>query len=148
MWWRSAGTLSPENVPTSSLSEVVIGDVKYAWQGKGRQSGHENVFNGELNSANDAAHTVSERLGITKVHGKEGGEKVQEQGSESLRSTVGDYSDKAQQELSNSTRFSDKSKFLKKIWKDVFFRKSTGILLSFTRTLHLFTFSMVYGSSF
>lgn len=86
MGWRRVGVVSPDHVSVSSPKDVVIGDVKYVWQGIGRppthvtEELHDTVFRHPMNGEEGAAHTLGEKLGLVKDHAKEGAESVKEGG--------------------------------------------------------------------
>ena len=74
------------------------------------------------------------------------------QAYEAQRSKAGEYANKAHQELSRFAGFKEGDKASKgghylRLWKDLFIRKPEGMLLTLTRALHLFAFSIVYGSA-
>lgn len=81
MGWRRLGKVPKDHVGVRSSKEVVIGDVKYVWQGKGEPRSdelHDTVFHHMTNSVKGAAHTVGEKLGLVKDRVKEGADNVRD----------------------------------------------------------------------
>ena len=82
MGWRRVGKVPKDHVGVKSSKEVVIGDVKYVWRGKGQPRSdelHDTVFHHMTSSVKGAAHTVGEKLGFVKDRVKEGGDHVKDQ---------------------------------------------------------------------
>ncbi|KAG0603182.1 hypothetical protein M758_10G072500 [Ceratodon purpureus] len=76
--WRRFGKVPKDHKGVESSKEVVIGDVKYVWQGKGEPRSDETAFHHMKNSVKGAAHTVGEKLGLVKDRVKEGAENVRD----------------------------------------------------------------------
>ena len=81
MGWRRVGKVPKDHVGVKSSREVVIGNEKYVWQGKGEPRSdelHDTVFHHMTNSVKGAAHTVGEKLGFVKDRVKDGAGNVRD----------------------------------------------------------------------
>lgn len=172
MGWRRIGIVPLNHVSTSIHGELMIGNVKYAWHGKDQSSSQENPQNhmpnkdvidnkspskgyphwldhqlsnveyeDDSNNKDDdynykKSQTLKER--IQNLHNTHESEEFEEE----------EYVDLSQEEFYENDEETTKRSQDVCLWKEVFFKKPKGFLLTLIRALHFFTFSIIYGSSF